>query len=152
MIASLVTDSVTNPVATLVAAERAQRTVAPTEAPARRDSGWFVGEVEVVVHGSTARLRYTTNAPLVEVLVTSYRPQLVDGVWVEPIQACSVGVEFGGGRGTVDVYDHHIQPGITYHYILTVPTTAAERPVQTIGTFTAATRAADPRTPALVTA
>jgi hypothetical protein len=109
----------------------------------RSDSGWTLGDVDVVVHGTTARIRYTTNAPLVEVLVSSHHPHLVDGTWIEPIQACTAGVEFGGGRGTVDVYDHHLQPGLTYHYVLTVPTTVDQRPVQVVGSFVAASRVAE---------
>ncbi len=125
-----------------------ERVVAPAGVRApqverRQHSGWVLGGVEVVVHGTTARIRYTTNAPLVEVLVSSHRPQLVDGTWIEPIQACTAGVEFGGGRGTVDVYDHHIQPGVTYHYVLTVPTTPDQQPVQVVGTFLAASRMAE---------
>lgn len=108
--------------------------------PARRDSGWTLRDVEVVVHGSIARVRYTTQAPLVEVLVSTRRPVLVEGTWIEPVQACSGGIEFGGGRGTVDVLVQRVQPGITYHYVLTVPTRADEQPVQVVGTFTAESR------------
>jgi len=121
----------------------APASVGMPEVDRRRQSGWVLGDVEVVVHGTTARIRYTTNAPLVEVIVSSHRPQLVAGTWVEPIQACTAGVEFGGGRGTVDVYDHRLQPGVTYHYVLTVPTTPEQVPVQVVGTFLAASRIAE---------
>lgn len=123
------------------AASRVGRSVPQVDR--RSESGWTLGEVEVVVHASTARVRYTTNAPLVEVLVSSHRPQLVEGTWVEPIQACTAGVEFGGGRGTVDVYQHGLQAGATYHYVLTVPTTPDQRPVQVVGSFVAASRIAE---------
>lgn len=133
------------PAATLTRTAPA-RTAPATRTPLvdrRSDSGWLLGDVEVVVDGSVARLRYTTNAPLVEVLVSSHRPQLVDGTWIEPIRACTAGVEFGGGRGTVDVVERGLQPGLTYHYVLTVPTTPDQRPVQVVGTFLAASRIAE---------
>ena len=107
-------------------------TPAPVEL---RRSQRSIDDVSVIVDGTTARLRYTTDAPLVEILVSPYRPALVDGVWVEWVLEAVDGGDFAAGGGTVDYFHRTLRPGIEYHFIITAEGEAGELPTQIVGSF-----------------
>jgi len=115
-------------------ADRADRAATALRSPARR-STHTISDVSVIVDGTTARLRYTTDAPVVEILVTPYRPALVDGVWVDWVLEALDGTDFALGGGTIDYFHRTLRPGIEYHFIITAPGAAGELPTQVVGTF-----------------
>ena len=105
------------------------------EALRQRRSTRTIADVSVIVDGTTARLRYTTDAPVVEILITPYRPTLVEGVWVEWVLEATDSTDFAPGGGTIDYFHRTLRPGIEYHYIITAPGQAGELPVQAVGQF-----------------
>jgi len=107
-------------------------TPAPVELRRSRRS---IEDVSVIVDGTTARLRYTTDAPLVEILVSPYRPVLIDGVWTEWVLEAVDGADFAAGGGTVDYFHRTLRPGIDYHFIITAQGEAGELPTQIVGSF-----------------
>ena len=107
-----------------------------TRAPSTlRRTSRTISDVSAIVDGTTARLRYTTDAPVVEILITPYRPTLIDGVWVEWVLEAVDATDFAAGGGTVDYFHRTLRPGIDYHYIITAQGAGGELPTQVIGTF-----------------
>lgn len=102
-------------------------------------SGFTLTGVTAKAHGTWARFAYTTNAADVTVRVSDRQPVFKNGVWSEPYLDGIVGPEtvHTTKPGTVMKYNwYYLQPGTTYHYIVTVPTKPGQVPVQAVGSFT----------------
>lgn len=92
-------------------------------------------DVSAVVDGTSARLRYTTTAAFVEILVSPFRPVQIDGCWTELVLDAVDGTDLssGGYRATYDLTG--LRPERTYHFIITVPTESGSHAHQVVGTF-----------------
>ena len=98
-------------------------------------SGYTLTGVKVVPHGTYARFDYTTNAAGVSIRITRNKPRLISGVWRDPIMDSIIGPEQVSGTGKMHYYEQFLYPATTYYYIITVPTTVNQVPVQAVGSF-----------------
>jgi len=110
--------------------------VGPNQLAGLAPSG-FTLTTKVKVHGTWARISYTTNATSLSVRISDRQPVFSNGVWTEPYMDGIIGPEIVQPYKTKMFFDAmSLLPDTTYYFIVTAPTAANEVPVQTVGTFT----------------
>jgi hypothetical protein len=101
-------------------------------------SGATITQTGLDVHGTWARLEWTTNVSVTKIEVATSAPKQVNGAWVvdNPVHSSSVPKVDGGFAKSVT----GLKPSTKYNVILTTPAMSNLPSTQALGQFTTLTR------------